>query len=77
MDFPALKDTLCVGVDLTKAGKATKAAEVHYISPPPNIISTTIHAQCVPTFQHSNISQQSIPAVVMKVCSLTRRPTNM
>ena len=75
--FEDLKNTQCVGVDLTKAGSTTRAAQVHYISPPPNLISTTIHTQCVPTFQHSNISQQSIPAVAMKACSLTRRPTNM
>ena len=72
-----LKDKVCVGVDLAQAGSTTRAAQVHYISPPPNIISTTIHTQCVPTFQHSNISQQSIPVVAMKVCSLTRCPTNM
>jgi len=72
------EETLCVGVDL--ALTQTRAGEVHYISPPPNIfpqLSTpsAFHHSSIPTY--SNISQQSIPAVAMKVCSLTRRPTNM
>ena len=36
---------------------------------------SAFHHSSIPTY--SNISQQSIPAVAMKVCSLTRRPTNM